>query len=987
MRIHRLFTGSKLWDCEPRLAFKFNEAKIQSNEGNKGKEPKKDLKDYVARIADKHGIANTVYDFLKNDSVIDPQKEVMELRRAIEGKIREDPDIQKMTVAELDALMKGIPDDQNKLVGFLFANGIIEAVEYNNALALGVQNRPKTEAKNSNTKADVGTPNIQSKSGVMNSPIDATSKTPSEPTEEVTPRAKAKSSPADKGSIVKDEKYWNERVVREREKSEQFKSDVADRFKNVTPKNKDVALANLREEMGEMQEEMEQLERDRINVLNQKMLNRPDAARRYSGARRQQMGEAYQKYSAELRDIGSRLIPLTREYNLLNEQHMRLSGGKRFGEWKRSSGDYPEYAEKLNQQQKRDQTLAMKNDREYEEEQSRAARSKAEGDRVLGIRSRDPVASYFAGKSAENRARVAEIMGWPSTGNGSVTENDVRFAGQIESARNRGVNVVRRGSNYAYIDRTGKVGKFQNGGRSSASDDLDGSSNALPGATFRPNDAGEGAYEKTQRKYIESQGGAKFMKEQNKLREGYADRMMENGGLEEKFKEVIANDPRAKNVIDLLKRRSADWGDHPGDRYGDLAWARSQLEAFEKAQGLEEYMNNNEHREMREKKPLREYVMPVNTVDPYWAFRVSLPLDADGRKNEVIVQPNRLELFWGKNNAQQLLEAGVWFEKVRWQAGNLRALNFHFTKPGRFSVNGKTIDVVESPKPAPPSAPRSAPLPAQKSVAAKPSGTSSLGEGAEFDMPVMKTAPTPGTTEPRLAPTAKNIPSKKEAVVIPDTPPDPDFRETPKRKESGLAAFAKVEDTDDILREINDDVQKKKIAQQEKINNARNAKRLIEQNLDGDLRSGLEAATLRRRGVEMPETMEIDPKEPAIRRQQERSGALAGDPEKKTEPKEKPKPPPDSTEDLSKKYWPEIRSQEQYFALLKDFEALPLEQMAERISIMSPIPEKAKNALNNKILTVDGLVEELEQRMKSAKSVAETLKTNDLQSLKLQKRR
>lgn len=513
---------------------------------------------------------------------------------------------------------------------------------------------------------------------------------------------------------------------------------------------------------------------------------------------------------------------------------------------------------------------------------------------------------------------------------------------------------------------------------------------------------------------------------------------------------------------------------------------------------------------------------------------------------------------------------------------------------------------VEAPKPAPPSVPRSVPSLDPKSVAAKPSGTSSLGEGAEFTMPVMETKPTPDIAKPS-APIVKNIPSEKEAVVIPDAPPDPDFRDVPKRNETGLAAYAKVDDADDIVKEIERGVARKKEAPQripqrepssleslrrdvvsrklpvdprrlDKLTSAlsaedvreimgelraqkidprlldrveeeamgkiatrkKEAEALVRKNLEGDLSAGLEAATLRRRGVEMPETVQINPKEPAIRKQKEKSDALADDPEKKSSPAkaqerapnriadfsaefekkfpksqykytleieenyatknmpylrvtapngryikflligdpnpqrfkmdfgtlssdsfgskmpsimvfdesvlnrsvptgkwnsdaewvayrlgildtsattgekvsaatpeqplkkvalpakpkelkpeetEKPKPAaPDSKEDLSKKYWPEIRSQEQYFSLLKDFEALPLEQMAERITIMSPMPEKAKNALNNKILSDDGFLKEFEQWMKAAKNVAETLKPNDLRSLETAKK-
>lgn len=653
MCICRHFSGSKLWDCERRLAFK--EAKIQSNEGTKGKEPKKDLKDYVARIfnAEKGDIADTVYGFLKNDSVIDPQKEVMELRRAIEGKIRRDPDIQKMTVAELDTLMKGIPDDQNKLVGFLFANGIIEADEYNKALALGVQNRPKPVAKNSNTAADVGTPKIQSESGVKNSPIDATSKAPSEPTEEEAPRTKTKSSPADKGSILKDEKYWNERVVREREESEQFKRDVAGRFKDVTPKNKEAALANLREEMGEMQQELEQLQRDRDNAANQKMLNRPDAARRYSGARRQQMGEAYQKYSAELRDVGSRLIPLTKEYNLLNEQHMRLSGGKRFGEWRK---DTAEYAEKLNQQQKRDQALAMKMDREYEEEQAKAARNKAEGDRVLGLRSRDPIASRFSAENAANRDRVAKIMGWDT--NVQSPGASPTSQGGLFSIPDRGVNLPR------YQVRSGTGG--------------------TPDALKSP-------YRKAVDRHIDAQGGAKFMKEQNALREQYADQM-DDGKLQERFK-GLKDDPRAQEVFAILARRTENWAASPQDRYGDLAWARSQLEALQKADKEQTYMNNNDHAVLRRTASLKDYAIPVNTIDPYLQISLTTPPDAYGKTHRVLIQPNRLQQFWGKNDAQVLLESGVWFEKDTWASGKVRGLKFHFTKQGIFEVNGTPVAV------------------------------------------------------------------------------------------------------------------------------------------------------------------------------------------------------------------------------------------------------------------------------------------------------
>ncbi len=666
MRIHCYFSGPAMWDCERRLIFKGTGDVPQANP-----ESKKDINEYVKNIAKKGEVAQTVYDFLKTN---DPKKEMNRIRSSIEEQIGKDPDIQKMTVAEFKALMKGIPDDQNKLIGFLFANGVIEADEYNSALALGVQNRPMPGAKNSNAAPAVGTPNAQSKSGVKGSPMDSAPKVTSDPPEEEAPRAKTKSSPADKGSIVKDEKYWDERVVREREDSEQFKRDVAGRFKDVTPKNKEAALANLREEMGEMQQELEQLQRDRKNAADQKMMNRPRAASRYTKAGNSQMGDAYQRYSAELRDIGARLAPLTKEYNLLNEQHVRLSG-KRFGEWRKGSD--PEYAAKLNQQQKRDQALAMKMDREYDEEKSQSAKSKAEGDRVLGLRSRDPAASRFAGIDAENRSRVAGIMGWDKDSmNGSSSGNDVKFAGKIQGARDRGMDVRQRGNNYAYIDKTGKYGEFVGGGggQFSVSDNPNGPRNAP------------------------SKRESKFTKDQNTLKEGYADRMASREGLEKEFKDLIKKDPDAKKVWSILMGRIGNWEENPQERYGDLAWARSQLETIRSANKQQASLKGARDKfqpvsDRLEGDPLTKFqpfILPIDTVDPYLQIPITIPgsVDPYGKPRRVLVQPNRLEELWGKNDGQILKEAGVWIEKDTWDTGKARGLKIHFTKEGLYNVNG-----------------------------------------------------------------------------------------------------------------------------------------------------------------------------------------------------------------------------------------------------------------------------------------------------------
>ena len=677
MRIHCHFTGSEGWDCERRLIFK------GSGNAPQEKPESKKLNESVRNINEKSDVANTVYDFLKKN---DPAAATDKIRSTIEEKISKDPEIAKMTVADFKNLTKNIPSDIDGLTDFLFKNGIIDSKQYRAALQEGEQ-QAAAPAQDASTNKTSDRQNVavktakgstQSASGTKNSPEGSTSKPQSEPDTE-SPRSSPSSKTSsfvDTAPTVKDEKYWKERVVRDREQAQQEKRDVADQYRDVTPDNKEQKVAQLREKMEEVQHEMEQLQRERKNAADQKMLNSPSAARRYSGATKQRMGEAYMKYSAQLRDVGERLVALTRQYTLLNEQHMRLSSGKRFGEWRMGKGNDPEYAAKINQQQKRDQMIAKKMDREYDDEKARAARATAEGNRVLAFRNRDPFASYFAGKSAENRARVAGIMGWnPDEMGGSVSGNDARFEGKIQGARDRGMNVVRRGNNYAYIDKNGKVGEFVGG---------EGGQFSVSGGPAK----GPGNAPK--------KGESKFTKEQNRLKDEYSGRMLDQ--MLADYKD-LADDPKAQEVMRAFSARMKDWAADPGSRYGDLAEVRGKLEVIRNAAKQQERLKGArdkfEERSARmEKGPksaFKPFILPIDKVNPYLQVAIDIPgsVDQYGKPRRVLFQPNRLEELWGKNDGQILEEAGIWIEKDTWDAtGKTRGLIIHFTKEGLYNVNG-----------------------------------------------------------------------------------------------------------------------------------------------------------------------------------------------------------------------------------------------------------------------------------------------------------
>lgn len=90
----------------------------------------------------------------------------------------------------------------------------------------------------------------------------------------------------------------------------------------------------------------------------------------------------------------------------------------------------------------------------------------------------------------------------------------------------------------------------------------------------------------------------------------------------------------------------------------------------------------------------------------------------------------------------------------------------------------------------------------------------------------------------------------------------------------------------------------------------------------------------------------------------------------------------ETLEDLSKKYWPEIKTKEEYSAHIDAFAKLSLEEMIHRIKVMPILTEKSVRALDGNMLSENQFVQTLQRNIPKVKIIIADTENNNVRSLR-----
>lgn len=336
------------------------------------------------RTADKNDtVRKQIAEYIQSGGRILPD-EVEKFGRDLQSKIMANKSTQKefdeMQGAEVRALFAAIPQTPADLLQFATDQKIISAMELHEWSVAGSQTAQKKQFAES-----------------AKEPKKAEAPPPPEP---------RKGSP----------EYWDKNVVDQRKQKEAFEASVKDQWRGLEEsehEDYEETLSALRNKLADLYDQMQTLEKERVSDVQQKFLNRPTAAGRYTKETRGRMHEAYQQYSAKLRDVGSRLGPVTKEFNILNGMHQRHTG-KKFSEWR--MGNDPAFAATMNAQFARDQKRGGQMDREDTAEKQKQKDVQARYQQAgRTLNNRDSLGSKMKGlEGNKGRLRdqyVAELMG------------------------------------------------------------------------------------------------------------------------------------------------------------------------------------------------------------------------------------------------------------------------------------------------------------------------------------------------------------------------------------------------------------------------------------------------------------------------------------------------------------------------------------------------------------------------------------------------
>ncbi len=264
----------------------------------------------------------------------------------------------------------------------------------------------------------------------------------------------------------------------------------------------------------------------------------------------------------------------------------------------------------------------------------------------------------------DNRARAAAVMppGFFGAVRGPVTDGDIHRSQLIRSRG--GVDSISPSGRHIVLPARGATAQIP----------LDGSS------------------------LMPKKGSPHKRNSQEELKEYYADDLLKEIDLFAAAKDLTETDGYKKIQKTILRRKKL-WETQPDLRYGDLAWARSQIEALAVAHDQHKIMQANTER-LKSRKVLRSVEVSV-PKDPNAKIRIIVPHQLmpfrNGQDKEIIYDPKTDTVR--KEDLADLADAGVVFQ--RFMGGYkdglgreaVRGVVVHFTREGKYQLNGNLVDV------------------------------------------------------------------------------------------------------------------------------------------------------------------------------------------------------------------------------------------------------------------------------------------------------
>jgi hypothetical protein len=445
---------------------------------------------------------------------------------------------------------------------------------------------------------------------------------------------------------IKRQLAWDSYAREKRNQERETENEVREAFSDINPENKEQKLQEIREELYALKDEIEPLEKELAHAREQKTLHEKQSRRRTARPGSQERErDLYEAEAAKMRVILEELNPLRKRYALLNDLH-RQHDGRRFGEWRYIHD--PDFKKWVDEKSAKDQAKADAMDRE---DRDKAARGE-ENKKTLARWNRNRSDTYFEDRA---RRRQAETL---------LGEDNLSVSRQS-----------------TYIDRTGKDEEHY--GRKTKQFSKDPGVNA----------------------HINRMGGEKYVNTQNKLRESYIPELTD---FVEKNLPTVQDDPNYKRISKAFARAKEQWKDTPDRVYGDLAYMRSQIEYMQKRGKFNQLMNAEREKMTRDGESIpsihKESVGSAGGryFSPGEKVRITIPAEllpySENKDLTVVYEPFTVIGVEDDSQMNALLDAGIIIDKKEALTGTypdgrprVRGIDIHFTKKGRYEVNGKPI--------------------------------------------------------------------------------------------------------------------------------------------------------------------------------------------------------------------------------------------------------------------------------------------------------
>ncbi|MDD5751440.1 MAG: hypothetical protein PHS73_02885 [Candidatus Peribacteraceae bacterium] len=221
--------------------------------------------------------------------------------------------------------------------------------------------------------------------------------------------------------------------------------------------------------------------------------------------------------------------------------------------------------------------------------------------------------------------------------------------------------------------------------------------------------------------------GERYMAKQNELKESYADSHWNDiqGAMSRGEYAKYADDPAYDSIMRAYAKANAQWISNPDRRYGDIAWFRTQMGELAKRHQQRELMRETLQAAQEGGNVLGKHsIAREGGYGPEDRVRIAYT-GPDGTPREFVYAPYYETGQPGGTNLTQwedFVEASglvihkkyyrsATYETMSYSRPRVKGLEFVFTKPGRFTIDGTPVLVAPagqrpSSEPIPP-APRS----------------------------------------------------------------------------------------------------------------------------------------------------------------------------------------------------------------------------------------------------------------------------------------